>query len=171
MSRFTRAAWWVLPIAVALTGSVAVGATVSQTVNRAAASLPEVTVPAKAVAGAAPSAVSKGIVLGGRALVPGSAPGLGEVTTTTTPRGEQEPGDQGVGNQGEGSQAQTGQEPGDETETTVVPVPPPTVVTIPSGDDDDDEDRPGSSHRDHVTTSTAPRGSGSHGEAADGEDG
>lgn len=162
MSRFTRAAWWVLPIAVALTGSVAVGATVSQTVNRGAASLPEVTVPAKAVAGAAPSTASKGIVLGGRALVPGSAPSTSEVITTT-PTGEQEPGDQGEGNQ-------TGQAPGDETETTVVAVPPPTVVTVPGGDDDDDEDQPGASHRDHVTTSTVPRGPGSHGEVVDGED-
>lgn len=143
MSRFTRMAWWVLPVAVALTGSVAVGATVEQTASRASSSLPEVTVPPVDPASSSPTG-SKGVVLPGRALVPGSAPAVAPVTTTA-PSGEDPaatPSPSEQGSNGEGA---------DEPETPLPEVPPPTVVPVKPGEDDEEQE---GNHRDRSTTTS-----------------
>lgn len=134
MSRLTRTAWWALPIAVALTGSAAVGATVDRVAVANERALPELSPPKASDAAGAQG--SRGIVLGGRALVTGAPPAA---TTTTGPGAGAGPLAAGQG--ATSSEPEGGPADADNMGTVPSEVPPPTVVQVEPDDDGDEDDR------------------------------
>jgi|GEM_PF-4187511 len=164
MKQISRMIWWVLPCAVALLGSVAVGATVSRSLPVADPGLPLLANPVIAANGTTPflqgqnltAKETTGLVVPEHELVGDSdsdnaASGKGGTQGGTETTAPDESDTQSSGPQaGQGGQSEDGTAPTatpTATPTTLKPSPP---VVIPIGPGDDEGGKSGSGNHQHA---------------------